>query len=239
MRGEVLYYDEAQGFGFIHGVDGSRYTFAAEDLRRQMPMEKGAVVEFQPNGDKARGIFAIRAAAADDDAAATPWQPGPAAAHPVSTTPATVHFGRLATADADRPRSTSLWAYFRRGLTQNYATFRGRARRKEYWGYVLFSALAMLTLCILGLIADGAAGNLDSRDGPLLTMAICGLFILATLLPGIAITVRRIHDMGLSGWFYLLVFIPYVGALIIFVLTLIPSQRQENRWGPVPDGIRL
>jgi uncharacterized membrane protein YhaH (DUF805 family) len=51
--------------------------------------------------------------------------------------------------------------------------------------------------------------------------------------------VRRIHDMGLSGWFYLLVFVPYIGALIVFVFTLLPSQRQDNRWGSVPEGIRL
>jgi uncharacterized membrane protein YhaH (DUF805 family)/cold shock CspA family protein len=240
MRGEVLHYDEAQGFGFIHGADGNRYTFVAEDLRRQMPMEKGAVVEFQPNGDKARAIFTIRAAAADDAAPATPWQPGPPPMEPAAAAPtAPPHFGRLAVADAVRPRSTGLWAYFRRGLTENYATFRGRARRKEYWGYFLFWSVAALAICFIGLIVDGAAGNLDSSDGPLLTMAALGLFVLATLLPGVAITVRRIHDMGLSGWFYLLVFVPYIGALIVFVFTLLPSQRQENRWGSVPEGIRL
>src|SRR5690606_29934821 len=56
MRGEVLYYDEAQGFGFLQGADGNRYTFTAENLRRPMEPVKGAAVEFQPKGDKARAI---------------------------------------------------------------------------------------------------------------------------------------------------------------------------------------
>ena len=66
-----------------------------------------------------------------------------------------------------------------------------------------------------------------------------GLFFLATFIPSLAITVRRIHDIGLSGWFYLLILIPYIGGLIILVFTLVPSQKNDNKWGPVPEGIRV
>ena len=69
------------------------------------------------------------------------------------------------------------------------------------------------------------------------TMVLPGLFVLATIVPGVAITVRRIHDIGLTGWLYLLILVPSVGGLIIFVFSLIPSQKHENKWGPVPDGI--
>jgi uncharacterized membrane protein YhaH (DUF805 family) len=130
-----------------------------------------------------------------------------------------------------------LWGYFRRALTEKYVTFSGRARRKEYWGYFLFWTISLVVVSILGMIADGAVGNLDRNGGPLITMAVDGLFVLATFLPGLAITIRRIHDIGLSGWLYLLVFIPSIGALIIFVFTLIPSQKNENKWGPVPAGV--
>lgn len=241
MRGEVLYYDEAQGFGFIHAADGNRYTFTAEDLRRQMPMEKGTTVEFRPSGDKARDIFSLRtpvtARPENRPAGAAPIVAASTAA-PVPSAAAPQHFGRFA-ADGGSEEPTGLWSYFRRGLTERYVGFSGRARRKEYWGYFLFWTIALFAICVAGLIADGAAGNLDRSDGPLLTMAAFGLFVLATFLPGLAITVRRIHDLGLSGWFYLLVFIPYVGALIVFVFTLIPSQKHENKWGPVPAGVRL
>jgi uncharacterized membrane protein YhaH (DUF805 family) len=241
MRGEVIYYDEAQGFGFIQGADGDRFTFTAEDLRRRMPVASGMAVEFQPNGGKARDIFTLRtpvSAQPDRRPAGAAPIVAAAPAGPVASAPAPQHFGRFAVR-ADDGEPTGLWRYFRRGLTEKYASFAGRARRKEYWGYFLFWTIALVLICGAALIADGAAGNLDHNDGPLITVAACGLFVLATFLPGLAITVRRIHDMGLSGWFYLLVFIPTIGALIVFAFTLVPSQKQENRWGPVPEGIRL
>jgi uncharacterized membrane protein YhaH (DUF805 family) len=238
MRGEVIYYDEAQGFGFIQGADGERYTFTAEDLRRQMPMAKGATVEFQPNGDKARDIFSLRTpVSAQPDrrpSGAAPVVPA-SASNSVGNPPAPLHFGRFAV-DAGGAEPTGLWGYFRCALTEKYASFSGRAWRKEYWGYFLFWTLALFLICVAGLIADGAAGNLDQAEFPIYAVAAMGLFIVATFPPGLAITVRRIHDMGLSGWFCLLVFVPTVGALIVLVFTLIPSQARDNQWGPVPAG---
>ncbi|TIU14951.1 MAG: DUF805 domain-containing protein, partial [Mesorhizobium sp.] len=64
MRGEVLHYDEDQGFGFIAGADGNRYTFAREDLRREATIGRGTAIEFQPAGGRARDVFSIRAQAA-------------------------------------------------------------------------------------------------------------------------------------------------------------------------------
>ena len=60
------------------------------------------------------------------------------------------------------------------------------------------------------------------------------LFSLGIIVPGIAVTVRRLHDRDMSGWFYLLVFIPYLGGLILFVITLLPGTPGENRYGDDP-----
>ena len=70
------------------------------------------------------------------------------------------------------------------------------------------------------------------------------LALLAGLVPGIAISVRRFHDIGLSGWFYLVMFVVgllLAGSVMILaiVLGLIPSQKRENKWGPVPDGVEV
>ena len=65
-------------------------------------------------------------------------------------------------------------------------------------------------------------------------MGLCGTFLLATFLPGLGMTVRRLHDIGLSGWLYLVILIPTFGSLIILVFALIPTQARENKWGPVP-----
>lgn len=216
MRGEVLHYDDEQGVGFINGADGKRYAFERSDLRRLVPVSKGTQVEFQAEQAAAREIFVVRGTASS----AVPSQ-----------------FGRDAVAAA--PESTGLWRYFIRGLTANYANFSGRARRKEYWGYYLFFMILFMVVGGLAVFADAAAGNLDGYQTPYVTIAVSCLFILATFIPGLAVTVRRQHDIGLSGWFYLLILIPYVGGLIIFVFTLIPSQKHDNKWGPVPYGVRI
>lgn len=224
MRGDVLHYDETQGFGFIDGADGNRYTFAREDLRHAATTSKGVTVEFQPSGGQAREVFVIRAESAaspEPVAAAVPQNFGRFAAEPVSS-------------------STGLWGYFRRGLTASYANFRDRARRKEYWGFYLFWAISVVVLSAIGFGIDGSFGNLDAGlEEPVAGLALPGLFVLATLLPCIAMTVRRIHDLGLSGWFCLLILLPYVGGLITLVFSLLPSQKHENKWGPVPAGVTV
>lgn len=224
MRGEVLHYDETQGFGFLAGVDGNRYAFAREDLRGTAVPGKGTQIEFQPSGSQARDVFAIHAPVGVLESASTPAAPQ--------------HFGRMAVSSSGE--GTGLWSYFWRGLTANYANFRGRARRKEYWGFYLFWAILMALVAGAGFGVDGVLGNLETGDGyPVAGLSVLGLLVLAGLVPCIAVTVRRIHDLGLSGWFYLLILLPYVGGLIIFVFTLIPSQKHENRWGPVPAGVRI
>lgn len=224
MRGEILHYDETQGFGFISGIDGNRYAFAREDLRRAAPLSKGTHVEFQPDAGYARGVFPVRPQhdGAGEVSATVPPQP--------SVRPGSGGEGQ----------SLGLLAYFCRAIAQNYANFRGRARRKEYWAFYLFWAIAFFALLGVGVALDEASGNFESdSSAPLASLGLLGLFIAATLLPSIAVTVRRIHDLGLSGWFYLLIFLPYVGGLIIFVFALIPSQKHDNKWGPVPAGVKI
>ena len=222
MRGEVIQYDDDLGLGFIAGSDGVRYAFEKTDLRRLAPLAKGASVEFQPVGERAKEIFVVRATTSV-----------PAAGSPFGRAP-TQPLAAMAPVTAGE--SLGLWGYFTRGLTANYANFRGRARRKEYWGFHLFWFIAVMLLAGGGVAIDGSLGNLDAET-PIATFALPVLFGLATLLPGVAVTVRRIHDLGLSGWFYLLFFVPSIGGLIILVFALIPSQKYDNKWGPVPAGV--
>jgi uncharacterized membrane protein YhaH (DUF805 family) len=219
MRGEVLHYDDDQGFGFINGSDGKRYAFERADLRRLIPLTKGTPVEFQPDGASAREIFVVRGS--------------------MTSVPASPQFGRDAV--VAEPEDTGLWSYFTRTLTANYANFRGRARRKEYWGYILFWTIFFAIACTVAAFLDAGMGNFDIDHDrfPFVMTAVAVLFVLATFIPSLALIVRRQHDIGLSGWFYLLVFIPYIGNLIIFVFTLIPSQKHDNKWGPVPYGVRI
>jgi uncharacterized membrane protein YhaH (DUF805 family)/cold shock CspA family protein len=240
MRGEVLHYDEAHGFGFITGADGNRYTFRREDLRRSFPLSRGVAVEFRESGDQARDV------SPPTNTAAAAQAPAALTATPIATPairPAPQRYGRNAV--NGEAASKSLWSYFWASITTDYANFRGRARRKEYWGFALFYSLGMILLIVAGLAIDAEAGNFDyGSEAPVATIVIALLALLTSLVPGIAISVRRFHDIGLSGWFYLAMFVIglLLGGIIMFlaiVLGLIPSQRHENKWGPLPDGVEV
>jgi uncharacterized membrane protein YhaH (DUF805 family) len=106
---------------------------------------------------------------------------------------------------------------------KNYANFQGRAQRKAYWMFVLF-----------WFIAAGIAAILDNVLGT--NGAIFGLYALGTLVPFIALAVRRLHDIGKSGWWYLIQLVPVIGGIWFLVLTVTDSQTGSNQYGPNPKG---
>jgi len=120
--------------------------------------------------------------------------------------------------------------WFLDALRSKYATFTGRARRKEYWYFVLFYVLAFIVL----LVVDGVTGTLDEEAGIGLLSAI---FVLATIIPLLAVTVRRLHDTDRSGWWVLINLVPIIGGIVLLVFTLLDSQPGANRFGPNPKGV--
>lgn len=123
---------------------------------------------------------------------------------------------------------------------QNYAQFSGRAQRAEYWW---FTGINIIVIIVLRLIATSlvmASGQsvpetvTISMMLVLLISFILLVFALAIIMPSIAVTVRRLHDIGKSGWWYLLILIPFAGALIIFIMTLLDSEPSTNKYGANP-----
>lgn len=106
-----------------------------------------------------------------------------------------------------------------------YATFSGRARRSEYWWFVLFQTLISIVATV---IDAGVFGTEWDSTGPASVVTT-----LALLLPSLAVTVRRLHDCGRSGWWFLIVLIPLVGAIVLLVCTLKDSVA-DNQYGPSP-----
>lgn len=102
-------------------------------------------------------------------------------------------------------------------VKNKYADFSGRAGRKEFWMFVLVYVIIYVILMamneLLGLV-----------------------YSLALLVPAIAITTRRLHDTGMSGWWQLLGLIPIVGWLVVIILTIRPGQSGANEYGQAPDG---
>lgn len=108
---------------------------------------------------------------------------------------------------------------------KNYVNFNGRARRREYWLFALFNFLIAIGISIIDMI--NGSYNPETGIGTLGTLY--GLFV---LLPSIAIAVRRLHDTGRSGWWFLLVLIPLLGALILLVFFLMDSDEAGAKYGP-------
>ncbi|AET58584.1 DUF805 domain-containing protein [Paenibacillus terrae] len=106
-------------------------------------------------------------------------------------------------------------------VLQNYVGFQGRARRTEYWMFVLFSAIATFIISLI----DGLVG---------LTPILTYLYSLAVLLPSLAVIARRLHDTGRTGWWMLISLIPLVGSIILIVFLCQDSQPAENKYGKNP-----
>ena len=112
-------------------------------------------------------------------------------------------------------------------VLKKYATFNGRARRTEYWYFVLFNIIISIVLAIV----DGMLGSFSTERGVGL---LEGIYSLAVLIPGIAVSVRRLHDTNRSGWWLLIVFVPLIGVIVLFVYMVQDSQPGENQYGPNP-----
>lgn len=113
---------------------------------------------------------------------------------------------------------------------KKYADFSGRARRSEYWYFALFFIL----ICIGLVFIDGLIGTVRPEVG---IGILTGLFILAMLVPSLAVTVRRLHDTDRSGWWYFIQLVPLVGPIVLFVFTVQDSQAGTNRFGPNPKAV--
>ena len=132
--------------------------------------------------------------------------------------------------------------YLLEPLTSKYFQFSGKASRKEFWYFVLFTMILNFLFAtvgqILGLVymipmeipnvSDTGEMTNIVQNIPL-NLAQIG-FGLATLIPSLTISVRRLHDIGKSGWWYLIIFIPLIGALILLAFFVMGNEQSENKY---------
>ena len=115
-----------------------------------------------------------------------------------------------------------------------YADFTGRARRKEYWMFTLISLIISVVLAILDSVL-----NFDSNAGAFNFGLLGGLYSLAVLLPTWAVGVLRLHDIGRSGWWMLLGFIPVIGWIVLIVFFATHGQPRPKPYGPTRRPFRV
>ena len=111
------------------------------------------------------------------------------------------------------------------GVLKKYAVFTGRARRAEYWYFALVNAAIYFVLGFINAATDKELFFLGT------------VYLLAVLVPSLAVGVRRLHDTGRSGWWILIGFVPLVGSIWLLVLFVLDSNPGENKYGPNPKGV--
>jgi uncharacterized membrane protein YhaH (DUF805 family) len=116
-------------------------------------------------------------------------------------------------------------------LTNKYADFNGRARRKEYWMWTLYYTIVLL----FAMVLDNVLGLNFELFGQDLGYGWLYLTVAIThLIPGLGIVIRRLHDVGKSGWFYLIILIPLIGFIWVLVLFCTDGVQEDNKWGSNP-----
>lgn len=129
-------------------------------------------------------------------------------------------------------------SHFINAITQHYADFSGRARRKEFWMFMLFGTVFLVVAMILDKVLRTTISmeimdeSIDTGHGWVYLLSCIGI-----ILPSLAVGVRRLHDVGKSGWFLLVNLIPLAGSIWFWVVLCTDSQPGTNQYGPNPTGI--
>ena len=122
-------------------------------------------------------------------------------------------------------------------MLKRYSEFGGRSSRSEFWYAYLMDFIIAVIFGVIYIVMLSLALALES-DGigiaGMLVALLAVLYVLSTMIPRIALHIRRLHDTGKSGWFYLLSLIPDVGMIVVLVLCALEPQAGENKYGPDP-----
>jgi uncharacterized membrane protein YhaH (DUF805 family) len=111
-------------------------------------------------------------------------------------------------------------------VLKKYAVFSGRARRREYWMFVLVNVIIAVVLTMIEGILDP-----DSESS---RSTLATLYGLAVLIPSLAVSVRRLHDTGRSGWWLLICLIPIIGTIVLLIFMIQNGRPTDNQYGPNP-----
>lgn len=119
-----------------------------------------------------------------------------------------------------------------------YFEFAGRSRRKEYWMFQLFIVLVYFAMMAAMVLAGGGLNFEGAEAAPgalaIMILAVMSLWGIATVIPSLAVTIRRLHDTGRSGFWILIGFVPFLGAIVLLYFMLIEGTRGPNLFGPDP-----
>jgi uncharacterized membrane protein YhaH (DUF805 family) len=110
-------------------------------------------------------------------------------------------------------------------VIRKYAVFNGRAARPEFWWFVLIN---VIIAAVINLVVSAIGGRNSGQ-------VVSDLYSLAVFLPSLGVGIRRLHDTNRTGWWYLLVFIPIIGWIVLIVFLALASDPGSNNYGPNPQ----
>lgn len=198
MKGVILDYSVQHNAGVISGDDQNRYNFTGAEWRGQHPPARGDQVDFDidPTGNAIQIFTAL------------------SHSNPVQ------NISNQLDKISDQNKAEeqfNMIDWFVKCL-KNYATFIGRARRKEFW----FFTLVQFILLIIAQIIDAVIGT---------EFVLYALVVLALFIPGLAVTIRRLHDINKSGWWLLIALIPLIGSILLIIWLATETKQETNEWG--------
>jgi uncharacterized membrane protein YhaH (DUF805 family) len=172
-----------------------------------------------------------RLAQAVSDAAGIPLKTA-AAARPSPVPPLSSFFTGAAAQPVPSGGDLSPVDYIKKCFA-HYVDGKGRARRAEWWWFFLFSLIGVIVAAVLDVALFGTNSYTGAANAPVFTL----LFSFGILCPSVSVGVRRLHDIGVSGWLYIPIAIGYfflIGGLVMLVIALVPSKPEANQYGPNP-----
>ena len=199
MKGVILDFSIQHNTGVITGNDENRYNFNGSDWRDQQPPKRGDKVDFAIHNDNQATEIYI-----EIESDVNPIRNNSAQIDKVSN-------------QNTSEQKFNMFDWFIKCL-KNYATFTGRARRKEFW----FFTLSQFIVIIIANIIDAIIGS---------DFLFYILTILALILPSLAVCVRRLHDIGKSGWWYLISLVPLIGLILLIIWFATETKQENNQWG--------
>lgn len=218
MKGKILDFSIQTNTGIISAEDGKRYSFAGNEWKEQAIPARGNSVDFDLNEqDQATGVYLEIAPTSVPTKANISTQGNALNLSPAgqeNLTKAKEVFNKI-------EKSSDNYHNAIQACFEKYVVFSGRARRREFWYFQLFCLFFTFIFAYKGAKSEFMA-----------TLSI--LFVFATLLPILAVTVRRLHDLGHSGWLILVALIPFIGVFIVLFWASQEGNPDHNQYGPSP-----
>ena len=209
MKGQILDFSIQAG-GLISSEDGKRYPFKNEEWKEQGVPTRGMKVDFDVDED-GQAVAVYKALGA-------------------SSTVGVATVLQNASQTRNENGQLSLFALFLETLTKRYAQFSGRASKREFWGYMLFRMVAVVAIFFVAVIMFAINESLGS-----IFNLLCWLFGIALVIPDLSVGVRRLHDIGKSGWWFLIGLVPLIGPIWLIILWCQASVNEDNQWGGLPE----